>query len=1031
VAKTIDLRSPTCTPNSSSSSPKPAPPTSAATQGARGFRERPAGGDTCSVPARLSANHFVGRRQELAELSAACRDAADERPRLVLLGGESGVGKTRLLTEFEAGLDDAQLLRGECLEQGDAELPYAPLLGALRPLVRSDSAALAGLSPGSRASLAALLPSLGEPALDDRGAATGQARLFEALLELLDRISQEAPVVLILEDMHWADRSTRAFVSYLARSLRGERLLVILTYRSDELHRRHPVRPLLAELDRLECARRLTLEPFTPAELTEALADILGRAPEPELVERMLARSEGNPLYIEELLAAGLDGRGAAPQSLRDAFLLRVERLSAEARRVTEAVAVGVRLDEPAITAVAGVAGERRGEALREAVAEQVLVAGEDGRFRLRHALLREALYEDLLPGERVELHLALARALDAAGAERDPDEEVERVAAVARHYDAGGDQAAALRAMLAAAGAAERVNAWSEVAETAERALELWHRVAEGERPDGVDHVALLGLASRGQSLADNRTRAEQLLESALAELDPEHDPVRYGELLARMARLQWSLNRPAEALASAERAQALLPVDSGSIERAGVVAWLARTRVLRGRYRDAIGAGEAALAAAVEAGAPRIEAEVLDTLGMAHIALGRVAQGERELRRAIELSREHADLDGIATGYSNLADLLNLAGRTGEALEVAREGLAETPSRVSRNHAWLALTVSALAFEAGEWELAREHLDPSQAESTGTLLIFRHLTETELSLGAGDHDGAARCLDAVEPLVRASGEAQWHGQFGSLSAELHRRQGDLDGARAAVARALDELEVCTDDVMRIARVTAIGLSVEADRALRARDLREPADERDALARARIHLQRLRAAASAGGPVERAWREVGAAELARARGRRDPARWARAAQAWRELGRPYLEASALWRQAEALTEADERAEAAEPAAAALALCRRLGAQWLAGEVEALIARGRLQASAPSSAARVDRAPEADDPFGLTPRERQVLALIAEGATNRQIGAALYMAEKTASVHVSRILAKLGVQSRTQAAAVAHRRHLA
>jgi DNA-binding CsgD family transcriptional regulator len=219
--------------------------------------------------------------------------------------------------------------------------------------------------------------------------------------------------------------------------------------------------------------------------------------------------------------------------------------------------------------------------------------------------------------------------------------------------------------------------------------------------------------------------------------------------------------------------------------------------------------------------------------------------------------------------------------------------------------------------------------------------------------------------------------------------------------------------------------------MAVEADRALRARDLREPGDRRDALAWARIHLDRLKAAAHAGGPVERAWAEVGAAEMTRARGKSDPRRWRCAAEAWDAVQRPYPAATARWREVEALVEAGDRETAGEVARAALAVCERLGARWLGGELQALVARARLQAGEPDALSAAENGNSPADPFGLTPRERQVLALVAAGATNRQIGASLFMAEKTASVHVSRILAKLGVQTRTQAAAVAHRLHLA
>ncbi len=991
---------------------------------------------------RLTSSHFVGRTSELTELERAAREAASGTPVLALLGGASGIGKTRLVGEFEQRLAGMLVLRGECLEQGEGELPYAPLLSALRPLVREHHPALAELSAGSRAQLATLLPSLGGPAPERAGGAgAGQLRLFEALLELLHLLSEAQGVVVILEDMHWADASTRTFTAFLARSLRQERVLLLLTYRSDELHRRHPLRPLLAELDRLGRARAIELAPFDRDELSEALAHILGQAPSELLVDRLLARSEGNPLYIEELLAAGLDGRGAAPQTLRDAFMLRIERLPADARLAARLVAVGRRASEQTIAAVTGIASDALRAALREAVAEQVLVPGTDERYVFRHELLREALYDDLLPGERGELHLSLARSLEQQ-CFGEADAEVERVSAIATHYAAAGDQAAALRATVAAALAAKRVHAYGEVAESAERALELWPRVPETERSCVLDHVDLLALAARAHGSGGDRVRGEVLLARALAELDPGAEPVRYGALLAALARTQWYLNRGRESLESAQRALELLSSDAASAERAALLAWLARTRVLRGRYRDAITDGEQALAAATAAGDAIAESEVLNTLGMARAALGKVDEGVASLRRAERIAREHGDLERVLYAYANLADLLSLAGRTADALQVAKEGLAQAPLRLRRGHDWMTMTVSELAFAAGDWGMARAHAGPPAAALAGVWRIFRLLREAELALGEGQAERAAAALEEAEPLVRASSEPQWHGLFGALRGELHRRAGDLQGARDAVAQALDELETCTDDVMRIARVTAVGLSIEADRAQRARDLGETADARDALARARIHMQRLRAAAQSGGVVERAWREFGAAELARARGRDDPALWAKAASAWQELARPYPAAFALERQAEALVARGERAAAASVAADALEITRRLGAGWLGGEIQGLIDRARLALSAVPGAGDGNGAGERDargrdrvdgaleNPFGLTARERQVLALVAQGATNRQIGTSLYMAEKTASVHVSRILAKLGVSSRTQAAAVAHRQHL-
>jgi DNA-binding CsgD family transcriptional regulator/tetratricopeptide (TPR) repeat protein len=1011
----------------------------------------PPSGDTLAMRSRLTSSHFVGRVGELAELQLAVREASSARPTLVLLGGDSGVGKTRLVAELEGRLasepaeldgrlasepDPAPLiLRGDCVEQADGELPYAPLLGALRPLARGSHPALDSLTAASRAQLATILPSLDDGRPRDERADTGaQLRLFEAMLELIDLLSESSTVVLILEDMHWADRSTRSFVAFLARTLRRERLAVLLTYRTDELHRRHPLRPLVSELERLDRTRRIELEPFDREELGEALTDILGAEPEQPLLERLYARSEGNPLYTEELLAAGLDGRGAAPQSLRDAFTGRIERLSPEGQQVTRAVAVGRSLDEPTLGAVTGLERDKLQAALREAVAEQILVPGDDGRFGFRHALLREALYDDLLPGERSELHLVLARYLERM-CERGDERELERVAAVANHYASAGDQPAALRTAVRAAEAAEQMRAFGEAADLAERALELWHRVPEDERPD-IDHVMLLGRAARAHAVGDDRPRAEVLLKRALMELDPDEDPARYAALLSRLARTIWALNRGEEGVAAAERALAMVPPEDPFRVRPLLQAWLARTKFLRGRFRQAAADGERALKTAIEAGDESAEAEVSNTLGMAYVALGRVDEGVASLRRAIDLGRQNDEPDTLVTAYSNLADMLLVAGRTREGLATAHEGMREAPKRLVRTHDWMTLTVSEQAFHAGDWKGARSHLTPPISRLTGTLLIFRLTREAELALGVGDEDLAERMLADAEPLVLVSAEPQWIGLFGSLQAELSFRRRDLDGARAAVQDALDRLELCTDDVIRIARVSAVGARAESFRAQRARDFKEATEVRDALARARIHVQRLEAAAAEGGPVEHAYMLEAKAELAQARGRTGFKEWARVAAAWEAIDRPYPAAIARWREAEGHVNAGDRAVAAEVARAALRAARELGSRWLSDEIVALGERARLELEAARS---TDGGPsgvaigaeEPTDPFGLTPRERQVLALLAEGATNRQIGAALFMAEKTASVHVSRILAKLGVQGRTQAAAVAHRQHLA
>src|SRR5215218_5687829 len=283
--------------------------------------------DSQTMATRMTSARFVGRAAELAELQAALQDAADSRASLALVGGESGVGKSRLAEELtrHARESGARVLSGDCVELGEDELPYAPLLSALRPLVREGDPALDALAPPLRSALDAILPGLGTDASAGEAA---QSRVFEALMGLLELLSEATPVVLVVEDLHWADSSTRSFIRFLSHTICTERLLVVGTYRSDELHRRHPLRPLLAELGSDPYARLLELPRFTPVELAEQLEGILAGRPDQELVERVYSRSEGNALYAEEILAAGLDGRGSLPPTLRDALMLRVERLS-------------------------------------------------------------------------------------------------------------------------------------------------------------------------------------------------------------------------------------------------------------------------------------------------------------------------------------------------------------------------------------------------------------------------------------------------------------------------------------------------------------------------------------------------------------------------------------------------------------------------------------------------------------------------------------------------------------------------------
>lgn len=998
---------------------------------------------------RVSASRLIGRAAELAELEAAFDEAAEGAASLAFLAGESGVGKSRLLHTF---IDRARerggcAIGGDCVELGSDELPYAPLVAALRGLVRENDRVLGRLSPATLQGLAQLMPELdpdgaGEPDED-------RHRPFEALLTLLETMAEETPLVLWLDDAHWADHATRGFLAFLAASLPDQcPLLTVIAYRSDQLHRRHPMRPLLAELGRGRRVRRLELSPFDRGEVATQLADILGAAPEATAVERFFERGEGNPLFTEELLAAGADGRGRLPSTLRDALLLRIERLPETTRKLLRLLAVATRLEHGLFASVCGVDEVELAVGLREAVEAQVVVVGADDRYRFRHALLREVIYDDLLPGERAEMHLKIAEAREAQV--DNPLDNAMAAAAIAHHYNAAGDQPQALRTAVAAARAVERGGTPGAAAALFDRALALWPRVEEPAKLAGLEHVALLARAARAHGLNADEAHAITLYDQALDEVDEAAEPHFFAGLLAEIASVRWAMGQAEKARENLERALDLLPESDATPERAMILELKARFLLLQGRFAESRDAADEALRAAEAAKVEGTEALILNRLGLSLFFLGEEERGDAVMRESIELARRSGSNDQLATTFVNYADGLHFSGRSEEAAAILAQGAKEvTPG--DRSALWIACSRSAIAFDLGRWDEAEELLPPRNSAQGGQTLTNLLLQRASLQLGRGDTGAARKTLEHAGGYLADSIEPQYIGPAGALTVELELREGQIVAAREAAAKAIDQLEYCSDDAARMALISAAATMVEAEAAERARDLGEGAELAASIARGELMALRTAAAAEdIGRPLECAYRLDAEADLARARGDADaPARAAAAAAAWEELGRPYLAARARRREAEAHAAAGEREAAGAAAARALAAAEQLGSGWLASEVAGFIARARLASGASAggdgrSGAGADGAGSGtrggrgrsgagsgaakdDDPFGLTPRERQVLAALAKGATNREIAASLFMAEKTASVHVSRILAKLGVRSRTEAAAVAHR----
>jgi predicted ATPase/DNA-binding CsgD family transcriptional regulator len=981
---------------------------------------------------RVTASRFIGRTDQLAELVRATDGDGSELPALAFVAGESGVGKTRLLAELIAHAEEQGIrtLGGGCIELGDDELPYAPLIAALRPLVRADDPVLDQISEASCSELSRLVPELGRSPSDSDGDRGDAQRLFDGVLELIAALGADGPVLLWIEDIHWADSSTRSFLRFLAASLRDERLLAVLTYRSDELHRRHPLRPLLAELERAPRSLRVELDRFDRDELADQLTDILGEKPDAKIVERMHARSDGNPLFTEELLAAGSDGLGSLPPSLREALLLRVERLPVASQQLLRVLAVVGRAGSQLLGEASGLGQPELSATMREAVEAQIVVADGEGRFAFRHALLREVVYDDLLPGERAELHLTLARTMERM---RGGHDEAWIVTGMAHHYNAAGDQPAALKAAVEAAEAVSRLQAYHEAAALLDRAVALWARVPDAQELTGLNLGELLARAARAHYLWGDDEVAVGLYERAIEEIDADAEPERAAMVLYRLATCEWSLGRAERSRATQSRGLDLLADNPDSPARAQLLAQRVRFLLLQGRFGEVREQAPEALEAIDRSGYEHARAGVVNRLGLALFALGDEDEAHARISESIELAEASKQPDDLATVYLNYADALHLGGRSRDALEAANQGIAKVQALLGdrgffRALGWIRINIAEISFDLGEWGTVDAELDAAGTKVAGTALASAKLRRAQLALGREVDEDAARCdIEDARELLRDALEPQYIALLASLEAELERRAGRLDAARAAATRGIDRIQFCSEDGTRIAIIAVAGLAVEADAAVRACDVDDGDACQAARARAEFLAELARAAAEESPrPVESAYSAQAEAELARALGEDDPELWREAAAGWAAIERPYPRAVALWRQAQAELERGARPAATGSLAEALALARELGSNWLSTEIEGLASRARLNlaAAVPPDAAEVAAEPV---PFDLTPRELQVLELVVAGCTNREIGERLFMAEKTASVHVSRILSKLDVRSRTEAAAVAHR----
>jgi DNA-binding CsgD family transcriptional regulator len=963
---------------------------------------------------------LVGRERELAELDAAFGRVREGQPSAVLVGGEAGVGKSRLAGEFGArarATGAARVLSGCCLDLSAEGLPFVPFTGVLRELVRELGAdGVAALLPGRGArDLARLLPELGEPgAQGDPGEA--RARMFEQVLVLLGHLAEAGPVVLVIEDAHWSDRSTRDLLAFLVGNQHVlDGVLIVVTFRSDELGRSHPLRPVLAELGRLGWVARLELPRLTRREGRELMARVLGREPDPELAERVFRRSEGNPLFLEALLRSDESPGSDLPESLRDLVLADVERLPVQAQEVLEALAVaGEQCGHGLLAAVTGLGDRELLPALRPTVSANVLIPEGEG-YAFRHALIREAILGQVLPGQKTRLHVRVAEALAADPSLVPPGR---AVIEQAHHWYSAHDMPRALASAWQAADAAGRSLAHAEKLAMLARILELWPALPDAAQRIGASHADVLESAADTAAAAGEDERGIGFATTALNEIDAAGEPARAALLLKARAEMRWYLGR-AEGIDDVREALRLVPADApDAAARRQVLSWLAMWPEVLGRP-EARAVAEEALRLCRQAGDQGTEAHALLTL----TALNFHEHGTLSLdllKQARALARQAHAHDAVLRAAVYESHLLEWAGEHERAAQVARQGVASAREygRARGAGTLLAANVAEPLVSLGRWDEAVDVIEDALelSPTPGTRAALWQLAG-DVALARGDLPGAADSAAASRGALGGFGyRDQNHLPLARLETELHLAQDNVGDALAAAGQALDRFDLQSSPRYAWPLVAASARACAAAGQGLAGQGRHLLDQ----------LRGLAGKLTATGPVEQAHRLTFAAEAAwadTAAGAPGPdllAAWDAAAQAWEQLGQQYELARALLRAAEAAMDRDDRDGAAERLARAASLADRLGVGPLRERIGSLARRARL--GLPSGSV----GEQAPGVLGLTARETEVLRLVAAGRSNRDIAAELFISAKTASVHVSNILAKLGAASRTEAAAIAH-----
>lgn len=927
---------------------------------------------------------LIGRASEMTALRQAWETSLTEGAGLVLVCGEAGIGKSTLVNEFVRGLGpDVEILLGQCIAFGTEAVPYAALSQILRTLLsRFGEETLRTWTGAGFDVLGSLVPGLARQASSQ--ANPDRVQVLEALADLFQGVARERQLVLIIEDLHWGDVFTGNLLRFLDAALADTvGLLIIVTYRTDEISGRHPLRSALADLQR-RARVRLPLVPLDTAEIAELIRPLLPNDTNPGTITRIIERSEGVPYFAEEL-ARSTGGRGALPGTLREALLVQFLILDQGTQQLLQVAAVmGVQFAFDDLVAVCERDEIAVGEALRQAMDAGLVFDLDDERYAFKHAILRDVIHEEVLPGEHRRMH---SRYADLLLTKRRGDHRLELI----HHLRAASRKQEAFEAALLSAD--ELDDAHPDCIELYQVALELWDQV---DRPDQVigRYDEVLNRAAKANNWLGDHLRAARLIDASIEAMPLDTPAAERAERLVQRARALKFAGLPGAELALDE-ALALIGDGPPSVELARVLDLQANVAMLRGDFAEALQLCERAIPIADELAPPGdpLPDRLRNTQACCWAASGDEERGIAQLTTLLSSRTYREQL----RHQTNLSHYLNLAGHYRRAADVALAGTADARALGLERYvgSMLAGNAAEPLIHLGEWDHAQTLIARGIGLAPPSGHQLQLLTASaDLALHRGALDKADDLIAEVLAIcVPMHEEPQIDLMLAWVRARLLLLQGEPARAWKVIASVLSRVPLVHPASGWY--LVALGQAVLAD-----------------LGGADGEQQRLLDAAVAQlpevnlVPMLRAWRK------AEASGRKSD--WLAMLDVTPHLRPIWISMWAHLRCAEAALRAGDLEVARKQLGTGRDIAVRLGA---ADFVRRFAEQSRGLEDA-----------EDQRPGGLTAREKQVLTLVAKGRSNADIASELFVSTKTVSVHVSNILAKLGVASRTEAAAWAHRR---